>query len=243
MKESPITYNAEMIRAKKEKRKTETRKTETRRILHVPESACIDAETIAEDLPYYLACKWCPYGVVGDRLWSRESYCIEGFDESYEGRSDAVHLCGHYLADGEKFGVLLDPRESALFKEWKRKTGNIAAMYQFRSLSRFLDEITNIRVQRVQEITGDEVVSEGVRIPVVTRDGQDWPVFRISGKFIPSTYWPEKWETLKHRADVEDHLLRGEYASLWDSINAKRKGGFSWDQNGYVWAITYKPVS
>ena len=64
-------------------------------------------------------------------------------------------------------------------------------------------EITDVRVQRVQEITEAEAKAEGVHCTV---NGSN----------------------------------RLAFATLWDSINIKR--GFSWADNPWVWAITFRRV-
>lgn len=40
--------------------------------------------------------------------------------------------------------------------------------------------------------------------------------------------------------DAPDALLRSKFATLWDSINAKR--GYGWDSDPWVWVIAFKRV-
>lgn len=225
MKETQIIYSAPMVLAK-----LAGRKTETRRIMK-PQPASIIVDEMRPS-PTKPGCwEWrcmdtwnaysdsvkCPYGVPGDRLWTKENFRISDYDSYYT--PICAHVCGVYCADSAPFSVELTPEESHKFRPWVRKEGNIPAIFMFRSLSRFLDEITNIRAQRVQEITEEEAIAEGIESH--NDDGATY--YGPFGRGHASA--------------------KSAYGILWDSINAKREGGFSWKQNGYVWVITNKPVT
>jgi len=75
-------------------------------------------------------------------------------------------------------------------------------------------ELTAVRVERVQEISEEDAVAEGISL---TKELPEW---RGTAKSIGS------------------HV--GRYAVLWDSINAKR--GYSWESNPWVWALTFRRV-
>ena len=76
--------------------------------------------------------------------------------------------------------------------------------------SRITLEITDVRVQRVQEIGGADVLAEGVD------NGSSNPTMGV------------RWENMQRMA----------FEKLWDSINAKR--GFSWESNPRVCAVTFR---
>lgn len=86
----------------------------------------------------------CPYGKVGDRLWVRETFKI----------ADSVTVNGIapvlYKADCSGFAL-------ANIDRWE------SPMFMPRKLSRITLEITDIRVERVQDITAQEAIAEGVR--------------------------------------------------------------------------------
>lgn len=88
-----------------------------------------------------------------------------------------------------------------------------------RYLSRITLEITDINAERVQDITEDDARAEGVnpefRTVVARSDGG--PDYHI-----PCSY-------------------RGGFANTWDAIYAKRPG-LSWDENPWIWAITFRRV-
>lgn len=85
-----------------------------------------------------------------------------------------------------------------------------------RRFSRLTLKVTGVKVQRLQEITDKEALNEGVEAAVAPVAGQD---ICIDGE-----YWPGG--------------PRRMFKQLWDSINEKR--GFSWDDNPWVAAYTFK---
>lgn len=72
-------------------------------------------------------------------------------------------------------------------------------------------EVTGVRVERVQAITEDDARAEGL------------------DSFHPT------W----HEGFCESY--REQFATLWDSLNAKR--GYGWDTNPWVWVIDFKVVN
>jgi hypothetical protein len=83
----------------------------------------------------------CPHGKVGDQLWVRETFCNISYKEAPE------ESCILYRADGE-----MHPPELG----WK------SPIFMPRLFSRITLEITEIRVQRVQEISEMDAVAEGI---------------------------------------------------------------------------------
>ena len=139
MKERPILFKGEMVRAIMEGRKTQTRRI-------VKNTDLI--ETIEDGIPYYQdeygdyhkTESACPYGKIGSLLWVRETF-----------NSD---WCDHviYKADGGSAisaGYDSEPK-------WK------PSIHMPRIASRINLEITNIRVERLQDITEEESQAEGV---------------------------------------------------------------------------------
>lgn len=95
----------------------------------------------------------CPYGQVGDRLWVREAFSL-----------DIYHSAGAtlYRADGKETYVEYGTdREHRI--HWK------PSIFMPRWASRITLEITEVRVERVQEITLGDVKAEGI----TTSEGQN----------------------------------------------------------------------
>lgn len=76
--------------------------------------------------------------------------------------------------------------------------------------SRITLRVTDVRVERLQEITDADCEAEGVR-PSVDGDGHDW-------------------------RDDENGWHRT-FRQRWNRINARR--GFSWESNPWVWAVSF----
>jgi hypothetical protein len=114
----------------------------------------------------------CPYGDVGDRLWVRETWA-------------EVNGGAFYKAD--------EPWPEAYGPEPKWKP----SIHMPRWAARILLEVTDVRVERVQDITEEDAKAEGV------------------GDLRPDEEGP--FAVL---------ALRDRFHRLWDSINAKRGFGW-----------------
>jgi hypothetical protein len=146
MKERPILFNAEMVRAI-----LDGRKTMTRRVVH-PDI------NVPENEPDYILYR-CPYGKPGDRLWVRERTrlieCLDvpwlsGFNGNDKGRF-------RYEADGTETDWIEYPSRLALLqKDYCVPNGC------YKEASRINLEITDIRVERVQDITPEGSLAEGL---------------------------------------------------------------------------------
>jgi len=151
MKERPILFKGEMVRAI-----LEGRKTQTRRIVK-PQPYLDDRGNLIYDKwnfgqtafgkPNFdnLAKMKCPYGQVGDRLWVRETWSLLKSDP--EG--------------GPIYGTLIykatDSRKSSMWdQKWK------PSIHMSRNASRINLEITDIRIERLQDITEKDAQAEGV---------------------------------------------------------------------------------
>lgn len=132
MKEFPILFKTEMVRAI-----LDGRKTMTRRVAKQP-IQLLDSNDLSSPLK-------CPYGQVGDKLWVRETFAINipGCPEPYglTYKSDHIDQKGDGPANPIKW-------ESPRFMP--------------RWASRILLEITNIRIERLQDITELEATHEGI---------------------------------------------------------------------------------
>lgn len=83
--------------------------------------------------------------------------------------------------------------------------------------SRITLEITGVRVQRLQDISAEDCIAEGIEETMAGR-------YRIYGREADGR-------------DV-DRSPRTSYASLWESIN----GAGSWGANPWVWALAFKRI-
>lgn len=214
MTERGMIFSAAMVRAL-----LDGRKTQTRRPVKVPEKSqkmrsmrggVWLPNAVGEDV-------WInsPYGVPGDRIWVRETgwqrpprtpkMMREGADtwERY-----------YYDADG------LDEVDHKEFKAWgfKRRP----AIHMPRWASRITLEITEVRVERVQEISEADALAEGIK---------------HSHRAITAAHAvPCFWDYLRNEPQYTDP--RSSYSSLWEFIY----GPGSWDADPWVWVYSFKRI-
>lgn len=153
MKERPILFSGEMVRAILEGRKTQTRR--------VVKGMALDALAPHMFTPEYVANpenSYCPYGNPGDQLWVRETWCKFGNGIIY--RAD--------------YGSGFTPISDGIGGPWK------PSIHMPRSASRLSLEITKIRVERVNDISMDDCFAEG--IPSQGGNSSDGPT-RMQMKF------------------------------------------------------------
>jgi len=151
MNKYPILFNTEMVRAILEGRKTQTRRVIKGLVKSLPDGidySFHETNDGAWEVGYdycdgtgqALRYIKCPYGQPGDRLWVKESI--------YHSQD----LLIRYKAD--------NAITAADYWPWKRY--ELPAMFCPKGLSRITLEVTDVRVQRVQEISDAEAIEEGV---------------------------------------------------------------------------------
>ena len=225
MAKRPILFSGPMVRAL-----LDGKKTMTRRVLKPqpdPEAPVAGAEFVAQgDDPG----RWCwlngfdgsivaPFSVpyaTGDRLWVREAWATsptyDDLKPSELGGEESIR----YAADGywETWG-------------WgdlgKIKGRNRPSMFMPRWASRLTLIVTDVRVQRLQEISEDDAKAEGVLEKpddLAYCYGPDCP-----GDSARSCNKHGCWG------------IREEFKLLWDSLNATR--GYGWEMTPWVSATTF----
>lgn len=165
MKERPVIFNGEMVRAILDGRKTQTRRIIQERHLysggreagnwpvHMPEGDEGEKARL-------WAANNSPFGAVGDRLWVREAYQgpLFNFDQMaayLEDTSKFEHpeFC-EYRADGGKTPEYYDADDNLRYG-WK------PSIHMPRWASRITLEITAVRVERLQDISEADAIAEG----------------------------------------------------------------------------------
>jgi hypothetical protein len=146
MKERPILFSAPMVRAILERRKTQTRRIMKPQpygfLFQKPVKSLGGAEIK------------CPYGQTGDRLWVRETWGTDApnLDTCRRGvESDGLFYGPYYAADADWFdNHTVRMRPSIHMPRWA---------------SRITLEITNVRVERLQDISREDAIAEGTPPP------------------------------------------------------------------------------
>jgi len=227
MSELPILFSGPMVRAILDGRKTMTRRVAIPRYDDRTPCEHLQGDNSGMGPTMFRHCchgsegRGCPHGVVGDRLWVRETW-RPAYDEE-------LYCCVEYRADGKRIkpenGSLTEdqghkfaddcPDDPALNAKWR------PSIFMPRWASRITLEIVSVKVERVQEITEKDAIAEGI------------PYARASA----GTGYYEIWDGKK---SIANKSAANVFAVLWDSINAKR--GFGWGVNPWTWAITFKRI-
>ncbi|HDU4418954.1 TPA: hypothetical protein RFT07_002437 [Klebsiella aerogenes] len=237
MTERGMIFNGEMVRAI-----IDGRKTQTRRIVKGTDGAvkfCKEWDINGEEIFVVLGEKdhtgmnpvlgaiSCPFGGIGDRIWVRETWS----DVNLEGIPAVA-----YRADGDVYSLMddesfLDEDGAFNYDEPRVTKYHFAAWYSDliggiegdwrpsihmpRWASRILLEITEVRVERLREISQADAEAEGV------------------GK-LKKGFWKNYqpgWTEFQLTA-------RGSFATLWKSIY----GDESWYADPWVWVIEFKRI-
>ncbi len=211
-KERPILFKSEMIRAILANLKTQTRRLvnpplptpekfpgSSFGLWHAPHCPAdiwdmTGSVGVARDAGFPVKCR-CPYGEVGDRLWCRETFCLP---DPNDRRIICYRASGDPVTNGEKW------KPSIFLPRWA---------------CRLELEITEVRVQRLQDISEEDAIAEGM-------DGR-------YAKFI-NEKMVRVCKGQCPRTPVE------QYAALWDRIN--KDPAKAWAANPWCWCVSFRRI-
>ncbi|ELH1551802.1 TPA: hypothetical protein ACKP9T_002295 [Pseudomonas aeruginosa] len=224
MKERPILFSGPMVRAI-----LEGRKTVTRRVMKPQPDflgSMVDPNTPFKTLDAGLHARiTCPYGEPGDRLWVRETWT----DVNMCGAPALAYRADEDIRDLMEEPGFLDDRGAFNYDDPRVKPYPFACWYAEldqarwrpsihmpRWASRILLEITAVRVERLQDISEEQALAEGVR-------GEPCDHARQACADIGC--WGD--------------TAKGAFGFLWESLN----GEGSWAANPWVWVVEFKRVT
>lgn len=239
----PILFNTEMVRAILDGRKTVTRRL-------VKPQYVLDADNnphffsraegnlfVWKDMPYIKTAIKPPY-LSGDVLWIRETWSrVFVRPKRYIYKADADQGVGE--------GVGLPIR-------WR------PSIHMPKEAARIFLRVTDVRVERLQEITAEQAVQEGIvrmfdhlkdeeynqwsarTAPGKKKSDWGWNNYLWHGDFGAygmgnklSDAWPYQM------SGYEDP--RGSFSSLWNlTVKLKDWPTYGWDANPWVWVIEFE---
>ena len=237
MADRPIIFSAPMVRALLDGRKTQTRRVLGNSGPGRGRSNIFSAQIGWSD-SYVLDpgnANWrerdTPYAP-GDRLWVREAWQTGTSDDgpqiSYRATPDYFEIDAW---DGEDFGVGPSFNEGrcpgATFSHW---LPDVLAddgpwrspIHMPRWASRLTLTITDVRVQRLQEISAEDVTAEGIE-----------PLKSGRGYYDPTVSHDQSRSIVRFGQYYS--LATHAFSALWDSIH----GPDAWDANPWVAAISF----
>lgn len=187
--ERPILFSTPMVQAIIDGRKTQTRRT----IKYY----------VSDQHPLRQTAKWmkdnntCPYGHIGDVLWVRESFLKGYFDDGTHGyKADWNETAAEYVKE----------------HKWK------PSIHMPKDAARIWLKITDIRVERLQDISEKDAIAEGVESKII--DGQKFYFnYLVNMTCLDNPYFS--------------------FFSLWDKIN----GYESMESNPFVWVVEFEVLS
>lgn len=175
----------------------------------------------------------CPYGQPGDVLWVREEHyrwgiwVRDGLTKKgnpkwrFKALADDVEYVDTMKVDFRKSRDKQSPGKPQWYKRLAR--------FMPRSACRLFLKITDIRVERLQEINEADTIAEGLKI--LSKDyGKTYKYGIADADGLPGNddhgwHWPE-WE-VNHLDAVK---------KLWTKIN----GPESWEANPWVWVVSFQ---
>jgi len=213
MKERPILFSAPMVRAILEGRKTQTRRIIKAKnmVIRGDDGIWYDADCIRPGIPLK-----CPYGQPGDRLWLKETWKPDpAWGHPQKTKPTDIEEGTNILYRA----TLPEDHPKASWMNWR------PAIFMRRWMSRITLEVTGVRVERLQEISEADAISEGINT------NRSMGVFYHQGTLAT----PYAREQFGIPADAPFGPCAW-YAGLWESIN----GPGSWDANPWVWVLNFK---
>jgi len=192
VKERPMLFSGPMVRAILDGRKTQTRRVikpqpELNRggLLHADfgikdrngDLLLLDAN---HDGKFAETCKCCPYGIPGERLWVRETFSTwhhgcHWHECTREGRSEVscsncFYRATHHFPDDDQ--------------KW------VPSIFMPRWASRITLEITGVRVERLQDISPEDALAEGV-----AASDSDYEICKKDGR-VPVIAFAKLWQSI-----------------------------------------------
>ena len=217
----PILFNTDMVRAILDGRKSCTRRIIKPQWEECPHCKYVHNEYIYDKLAENVYCARCGYPLKpkrrspyqpGDLLYVRETFI-----------QAAAHIFWYKADDNSWISEGL---------RWK------PSIHMPKEAARIWLKVTDVRVERLQDITEDGAEAEGMP------DSLDYPVNK--------SYCPLcKGDGIIGTVDVHSlgHMdvdcpycdsYRKRFENLWSSINQKSLDSYGWNANPYVWVIEFE---
>lgn len=233
MKQRPILFSTPMVQAILAGTKTQTRRTITKHRSGPCGSGIrkkdLDWDTLYQNNPFGVKVpikKGAVYGMdgtvhrvyppyeAGDHLWVRETFFALGkwrFNgkpgRCQEFRDLTIEMNRHYMYQaGPVRPAFIETKKDGLIHWYKRPS-----IFMPREASRITLEITDIRAERLNDISAEDAEAEGI------------------------TWGPDQQWSVYHKLDLTN-VYRSKFYELWESIN----GRGSWRKNPWVWVVKYR---
>jgi len=210
--EHPILFSTPMVQAILERRKTMTRRISKHQHWSFSELIDVNENGITQKNDRTVSC---PYGQPGDKLWVRETWAkYRAFGESV--LADAPFIYKADQDECDQYPCLIDGEVICVSNRggWK------PSIHMPKAAARIWLEIVSVKVERLQDITVEDAIKEGIKKEKFTPTGEE-------------CYYFYPCKDLRDDSYLDDP--KTSFYSLWKSINSQD----SWDANPWVWVIDF----
>lgn len=227
-KELPILFSGPMVRAI-----LRGDKTQTRRIINPqPEFKNWEREpssgVVNEAWQTGFVKIRCPYGSSGSHLWVRETHMV--WTGGAAGTTELLYR------DDPEWDLAIKDRDEIRKARSRTEIDPVVGNYKIvpsihmpRWRSRIALELLQVRVERLQEITEDDALAEGV--------AASEPITQVDIEALADGTMEK---ALAEAFGTGGHFTaKFNYSMLWDGINRKRA---AWATNPWVWVLSFKRV-
>lgn len=254
IKERPILFSAPMVRAILDGRKTVTRRPVKGWQVPTEDTSVAAGErhrwmALAQRDPRYgfgvfgateAECAKemeefapCPYGRRGERLWVREAWAADAQVDAVAPRDLSQGEPIWYPADGA-----VRQTGCAMLTTGKGRP----SIHMPRWASRILLVITDVRVERLQDITEDQAQAEGCFFTDYGRKcwhtGSGWT--EVGDCPAPEAHHPQRNGWMWDKTSNPNECLG---TATWAFANLWQKTGGDWEANAWVWVVEFKRVT
>lgn len=266
----PILFNTDMVRAN-----LEDRKNATRRIADInTEITCNDGTTnhdfVLDNFTGGTAtgfvCRKCGFGVApphsrvpcgsslfrprywpGDILYVRETWRVKNCVGDYSKGTKVAEI--EYAAGGKT--MIISPTDPA-FDKWRTGAKWHPSIHMPKEAARLFLRVTRVRVERLQDIDGEQAYREGAtaKVPRILEEIETYGTPKFPKNFYKfSDTKKEDWcrgtatAIYIARCELAQRLIRS-FKKIWDAtIKKEDLDTYGWDANPWVWVIEYERIS
>ena len=237
----PILFNTEMVRAIIAGRKAQTRRAiKTPAEVHESPNGTISVTKPRKYPDEY--CRFVPYAPIekGDTLWVRETWAKSDVCTAHGDvrKNDKLFYRADY--PNHLFEATTEEVESDFLYTLKWRP----SIHMPKEAARLFLQVTNVRVGRLQDITTEDICSEGVWV--------EPPPAAVTTPKKPAHYdtWPNErkvnwYNEMARSAYIAqcDHVaaLHSAWGKLWDStIKPDDIDKYGWSANPWVWVYDFE---
>lgn len=144
----------------------------------------------------------------GDILWVRETFRVD-YLSNIPGAGRVQYKDGTYM------DIRFHPDRYDMMRRAQRKPGWRPNENMPREAARIFLRVTGVRVERLQDITPEQIDAEGCK---------EWAYSKTTGELLPSG---PSW-----------------FRIAWnDTVKPKDRDRYGWDANPWVWVIGFEKIS